>query len=135
MNIKFKDVAKIIAPFLIGILVGPGTIWSCLHYRIDAQSSKQEMSESVISQSIQLIALYDEIVLLSNQFIGLQREYSEKPSLELTEKMYQADLKLGTLKAAFAVVEEHLAEMTNREARTLKLDFTPPAAIKDFIIN
>ena len=108
--------------FIVGGLMGSGTLWSYLSHKIELENVKivkiqtiSDMRDKISGTLIELNNLHNKL----NETLGKhEREFISE----------QLKLKADDLR----VLETRLAEIENREPRFIRYDFVPPSIPANF---
>ena len=115
-----------IISFLLGTLLGSGSIWQWEHAKVEAQKQELDRVTAITELRQKEIDQYDKIINLSNEYVTATAQYSKNPSSEIGIKILQLTSRLDVMKNAFIALEDNLAHLEGRQPRKINLNFIPP---------
>jgi len=113
--------------FLIGTLVGTGSLWEWKKVEIEAQSQEIDRVVKTTDLRQREIDQYAKIVDLTNEYINDVNQYSKAPNSQFNNKILQLKSQLDVMKDNFTTLESKLAQLEGRQARNIPINFIPPA--------
>jgi len=125
----------VLISFLIGTVLGSGVVWQIANIHLASKSHELEVVAKTTLLRRQLSELHYGIIELSDEYIRAIHQYDKEPSYEGRSKLIRLKSELDMLKDDFKVLEGKLARIEGRKPRALKIDFVPPASIKDLSIT
>jgi hypothetical protein len=115
-----------IISFLLGTLLGSGSIWQWEHAKVEAQKQELDRVTAITELRQKEIDQYDKIINLSNEYVTATAQYSKNPSSEIGIKILQLTSRLDVMKNAFIALEDNLAHLEGRQPRKINLNLMPP---------
>jgi hypothetical protein len=70
---------------------------------------------------------YAAILELTRTYVDKKDEYSKKPSPQLNNEIVRMKAQLDLMKDNFKTLEIKLAQLEDRQPRSIPIDFIPPA--------
>lgn len=116
-----------IIAFLIGTLVGTGSLWEWKKSKIEAQGAEIDKVVKTTDLREKEIDQYVKILALTNEYVNDLNQYSKTPNPDLNNKIVQMRSQLNFMKSNFTILENELAGLEDRQPRNIPIDFIPPA--------
>ena len=117
-----------VATFVLGTLLGSGSIWQWKNSELDARKQQIEGVQKLTELRKQENDLYRDIIELSDEYITAADQYSKAPTQALNRQIHQLSARLDVIKDDFRTLEGNLSRLEGRAPRTIPLDFVPPGA-------
>jgi hypothetical protein len=105
-----------IVGFLIGIIIGPGSLWQWKQHQLDRVVKTMELLK-------QENDVYAKIIELSAEYVKAMDQHEKNPA---DNTMYLLKARLDVLKNEFKTRENSLAQLEGREPQSIPLEFIPP---------
>ena len=112
--------------FLIGTLLGSGSIWQWERAKVEAQKQELDMVAATTELRQKESDQYEKIINLSNEYVIASDLYSKNPSSEISNKISLLNSRLDVMKDTFIHLEDNFALLEGRQPRKINLNFIPP---------
>ena len=122
-----KNTGWVIISFIIGTLIGTGSIWQWKDLQLSQR--KQEIEEVLKIAEIrkQVGGLQQEIIVMTDEYVTLLNAYRNRPDPSTNNRIIQLRARLKVIKDDFFNLEASLSQLEGRAARVIQIDFVPPA--------
>ena len=91
--------------FLIGTLLGSGSIWQWERAKVEAQKQELDMVAATTELRQKESDQYEKIINLSNEYVIASDLYSKNPSSEISNKISLLNSRLDVMKDTFIHLE------------------------------
>ena len=124
---NMKSILWLIIPLIIGTSVGSGAIWQWQRLKLEKSNSEIAEIYNIAELRKSIGDINYEIIELIQKYVQTKELYDSNKSTEVFEILQRLKIQMKIKEDDFTVLENKLANLENRDPRSIKIDLPVPS--------